>query len=77
MANNSYFLYQKYQSIGGQTPTPVYPLEYSIDGDGTMPLVIKQADDPNCGSSPTPTPMYRWVNLPISEGYICDDCPTP
>lgn len=70
---NSYYLYQKYQSIGGGTPTPVYPTEYSIDGDGTKQRVLKMQNDPNCGVIPT-EPIYRWVNLPISEGYICDGC---
>ena len=71
---NSYYLYQKYQQIAGQSPTPVYPEEYSVDGDGTKQLVLKQANDPNCNITPPEEPIYRWVALPINEGYICDDC---
>lgn len=74
MSYKSYYLYQKYQSIGSGTPTPVYPEEFSVDGDGTMPKVIKDENDVNCGAPDTGTTIYRWVVLPISEGYICDDC---
>lgn len=47
MANiNSYYLYQKYEKRGDQ---PWIPLDvYSVDGDGTMPLVIKELNDPAC-----------------------------
>ena len=66
---NSYYLYQKYESRGGSTPIPCYPATYSIDGDGTMPLVVKQADDPQCGATPV---QYRWVDMSISTAYVCD-----
>ena len=72
----SYYLYQKYESRGGQTPTPCSPNVYSIDGDGTMQKVIKLDNDPNCGYTPEPTePIYRWYQMPISEGYVCNECP--
>lgn len=49
MANsNSYYLYQKYEKRGNQPWIPCFPLVYSANGDGTMPLVIKQQDDPEC-----------------------------
>ena len=71
----SYYLYQKYESINGGTPTPVYPPVYSIDGDGTMPKVIRMENDPDCGYVPPPSqPIYRWYQLPISTDYVCDDC---
>ena len=64
---NSYLLYQKYIKIGDQTPHPAYPAEYSIDGDGTMPLVLKTASDPNCdGADGT---MYQWVV--VAGEYLC------
>lgn len=78
----SYYLYQKYESRGGQTPTPCSPNVYSVDGYGTMEKVIKMENDPDCGyEPPTPSePIYRWYQIPITEDYICNDCgsqPTP
>lgn len=70
----SYYLYQKYESINGGTPTPVYPPVYSIDGDGTMPKVIRMENDPDCGYVPPSEPIYRWYQLPITEGYYCEEC---
>lgn len=75
MANTSYYLYQKYEQRGDQAPIPVYPNYWSVDGDGTMPKVKKQDNDPSCGYVPPVTPQYRWVNLDISTDYICDECP--
>lgn len=72
----SYYLYQKYEKRGDQPFIPSYPQVYSIDGDGTMPLSVKNDNDANCGyTGDTPTTQYRWVNLPISQDYVCDDCP--
>lgn len=49
MANvNSYYLYQKYEKRGDQPWIQVFPSTYSVDGDGTMPLVVKQLNDPAC-----------------------------
>lgn len=55
MANiNSYYLYQKYEKRGDQ---PWIPLDvYSVDGDGTMPLVVKQLNDSSC------VPTYRTTS---------------
>ena len=74
----SYYLYQKYETRGEQEAIPVYPNVYSIDADGTRERIVKLDEDPQCGYvPPTPTPQYRWVNMPITQDYICDDCPTP
>lgn len=72
--NTSYYLYQKYEQRGEQNPIPVYPNVWSVDGDGTMPLVIKQENDPNCGYIPPSEPIYRWTNIDINEDYWCDEC---
>jgi len=73
----SYYTYQKYQRIGTGEWTPVSPSVYSIDGEGTMPLSIKNENDPACGYNPPIEPIYRWVNMDISTNWVCDDCPTP
>ena len=62
---NSYYLYQKYEKRGNQPWIPSYPNTWSIDGDGTMPPVLKQQDDPSCYH-----PIYRWVQ---TEDTICID----
>ena len=72
----SYYLYQKYEKRGNQGWLPSYPNVYSKDGDGTMPLVVKQTDDPQCGYIPPVDPIYRWINLDPSTDYICADCNT-
>lgn len=71
----SYWLYQKYETRGDQAPIPVYPNTYSVDGDGTMNMVVKIENDPACGYEPTGMTQYRWVNIPITQDYICDECP--
>lgn len=68
----SYYLYQKYQRRGTGEWTPVSPSVYSIDGEGTMPLSIKNENDPNCGYAPEP--IYEWVNIDISTDFVCDEC---
>ena len=70
----SYFLYEKYEKRGEQEAIPVYPNVYSIDADGTMQKVIKLEDDPQCGYDPPIGPIYKWVNIPITQDYICEDC---
>lgn len=70
----SYWLYQKYETRGSQDPIPCYPNVYSVDGDGTMPLHIKNESDIMCGGSGGCDVRYDWVEIPISEEYICDDC---
>ena len=50
MSTTSYYLYQKYVSYdGGTTRQPVTPYVYSVDGDGTQPMVQYLAEDPDCG----------------------------
>lgn len=71
----SYYLYQKYEQRGEQEAIPVYPNVYSIDADGTMERVVKIQDDPQCGYDPPIKPIYKWVNIPITQDYVCDDCP--
>jgi hypothetical protein len=69
MANvNSYYLYQKFEKRGDQPWIPVFPSTYSVDGDETMPLVVKQLDDPSCNQ-----PIYRWIQ---TENTICVDAST-
>ncbi|MBO7733519.1 MAG: leucine-rich repeat domain-containing protein [Methanobrevibacter sp.] len=58
----SYYLYQKFEKIGNQDYIPVYPNVYSIDADGTMPTVVKEQNDVNCGYNPPVDPIYRWVD---------------
>ena len=72
----SYYLYQKYEQRGEQEAIPVYPNVYSIDADGTRERVVKIQDDPQCGYDPPVKPIYKWVNIPITQDYVCDDCPT-
>lgn len=66
---SSYYFFQKYETRSGSTTIPVLPITYSLDADGTMPLVVRQADDPECGATPV---QYRWVNMAVSTNYICD-----
>ena len=68
---SSYYLYQRYEKRGDQPWLPSYPNTLSIDGDGTMPLVVKEEDDPQCGYVPPLTPIYEWR---LVSGYICDEC---
>ena len=78
MANqyNSYYLYQKYEKRGNQSWLPCYPNIFSVDGDGTMPLVLKQENDQACGYIPPGETMYRWINLDPSVDYYCLECGT-
>ena len=75
----SYYLYQKFEKRDGQDFIPVYPNTYSVDADGTMPRVVKNENDENCGYiPPAPTEIYRWVQItPTSDPstYVCDECP--
>lgn len=64
---NSYYLYQLYEKRGSQPFHPAYPVEYSVDGNGTMTKVMKMANDPNCdGVDPV---RYQWVI--VSGDYMC------
>lgn len=69
----SYWLYQRYEQRGDQDPIPTYPNVYSVDADGTMPLVVRREYDEQCGWYCNP-PIYQWVTMPITEDYMCGDC---
>lgn len=74
----SYYLYQKFEKRDGQDFIPVYPNTYSVDADGTMPKVVKEQNDVNCGYVPPSDPIYQWVQLTPSsdpDSYWCDNCP--
>lgn len=75
MANQycSYKLYKLQRRPSGSTADfeDVVPQVYSVDGDGTMPLVVKDAYARRCGASDNVEPQYRTVEV---EGYICDEC---
>ena len=69
-----YRLYQKYETRGSQEAIPCYPNLFSIDGDGTMPLVIVEENSRDCGYTGETQPIYRWYQLPIDTYYYCDAC---
>lgn len=69
-----YKLYQKYETRGSQEAIPCYPNVFSIDGDGTMPLVIVEENSRDCGYTGETQPIYRWYTLPIDTYYYCDAC---
>lgn len=69
---SSYYLYERYEKRGDQDWIPSYPNVYSKDGDGTMPLVVRVARDAACGWHCDPE--YDWVDVPINEDYLCDEC---
>ena len=70
MGYNSYYLYQKYITIGDQPPVPFYPETYSVSGDSEnpMPLVLKEENSVECGYTGA---SYRWHQLPITESSTC------
>lgn len=49
MANSSYYTYKKYVTYHSQQPLPYIPITYSVDGEGTLPLRLKDECDVNCG----------------------------
>ena len=55
----SYYLYQKFEKRDGQDFIPDYPNTYSVDADGTMPKVVKEQNDVNCGYVPPSDPIYQ------------------
>ena len=61
---NSYYLYKKYEKRANQPWLPVYPETLSIDGNGSMPKVLKTSGDPVCYVEP----QERWVD---TDGYTC------
>lgn len=69
---SSYYLYQKYEKRGSQDWMPCTPNTYSISGDSenTMPFVLKNECDVNCGCSSGV--IDRWVNLDPTVDWICE-----
>lgn len=65
-----YKLYQKYQQIPGQPPLPLYPQQYSIDGEGTEVEQIKYSDYCLCGD--INQMLTFWATVP--NEYICKNC---
>ena len=71
MANiNSYYLYQKYEKRGDQPWIQVFPSTYSVDGDGTMPLVVKQLNDPECRIPSNSAITYIASSKLREEGFF-------
>lgn len=75
----SYYLYEKYERrCSGNSDgdcsdwIPSYPNVFSKDGDGSMPLVVRIDSDVDCGWHCIPE--YQWVDVPIEDDYICDEC---
>lgn len=75
MANQyaKYKLYKLQRRHQGSSDafTDVVPQVYSVDGDGTMPLVIAEPLSTECGYYPDITPQYRTIEV---DGWICDEC---
>ena len=68
-----YYQYQKYQKpYGADLWSPVIPTTYSMDGEGTMPLLLAESGSTQCGHHAPIVPQYKWVLM--ENDYICDDC---
>ena len=76
VSTNKYYLYKKQRRVKNSSDAweDVIPTEYSIDGGGTQPLVLAEADSEDCGYSPVIVPQYKWVNMNINTDYYCADC---
>ena len=64
-----YYLYKKQRSSDGAHWEDVMPNELSYDGDGTMTPSVVEQNSTECGYGCEQ--LQRWVDLPISDGYIC------
>ena len=59
---SSLYKYEKFEIIGDE----LVPLGiFSVDGNGTMPIVVKDDCDPQCGC---PQPIYQWIQ---TEDTVC------
>lgn len=59
---SSLYKYEKYEVFGDE----IVPLGiFSVDGDGTMPVVVKYDCDQECGCQ---EPIYRWIQ---TDNIIC------
>lgn len=65
---SSYYLYQLYQRIPNQEDVPLYPPQYSINGDSTMPAMLKKDDDCVCPD------IEQLLRVWVGDGTICVDC---
>lgn len=71
---NLYRMYKKQQRPNGSSDswTDVVPTTLSIDGGGTMPLILIESGSTECGYVPPIEPMYRWINMNVRTYYYCD-----
>ena len=68
--HNKYYLYRKIRKrTDGTQWEVVYPLEYSVDGNGTKTKVVAEYDSEDCGAPHTATSSYTWVQ----SGTTCDN----
>ena len=73
---NQYAKYRLYRlqrrhSGSSESFQDVVPQVYSVDGDGTEPLVMVGVAT-ECGYTPGTEPTYR--NVLVQGEWICDDC---
>lgn len=59
---SSFYKYEKFEVVGDELISLGI---FSIDADGTMPLVVKDDCDPQCGC---PQPIYQWIQ---TEDTVC------
>ena len=73
---NKYYLYkqQRRRQNTQDAWEDVIPTEYSVDGGGTMPLSLAEANSSDCGYVPPIEPRYRWVVMDINSNWYCADC---
>ena len=74
---NKYYQYKKQRKLIEQTSEDwedVIPTVYSIDGNGTMPLVIAEENSEECGYTPPIVPQYKWVVMSGSNDFYCSWC---
>ena len=68
-STKSYYLYKLEEKYTGQDWMSVIPSQYSIDGNGTMPRVLKSDYEEVCDGTPV-EPLYRWVD---TDEFICEE----
>ena len=72
---NKYYLYKWQRRIVNEVDwEDVIPTVTSVDGDGTMPLVIAEEDSEDCGYTPPIEPQYKWVEVEGGDNYYCWWC---
>ena len=72
-----YKLYKLQQRVSGSSDpwVDVIPTTYSYNANGTQTPVVVESASTDCGYVPPVEPIYEWRNIPISQGYECDECP--